>query len=192
MAKWKPTPKKTHAVIRAGLDARAYRVPVGLEKRFRRGVRFYSVMPWIAGFAAAYGVQLLFFTFILPIMVRAVTGLGNYPNVYLAVIYGLGVPIFLIGGRYMAFRFGDKLVAGHQPLDEGLSLLEQRAETMRNTGWLYGLGLAAIAGAGVYLGIEYKTKIFYLATLVATGGLLEWQLLPKRVQPAPTYEDEPA
>lgn len=191
MAKWKPTPKKTHAVIRAGRDARAYRVPVSLERRFRRGMQMFDLLPWLVGFAAAYGVQLLFFTFILPIMVRAVTGLGNYPNVYLGFIYGLGVPIFLVAGRYLAYRFGEKLVAGQQQLDDGLSIIEQRAEALRNMGFMYGAFLIALVAAGIYLGIDQKAKVFYLVTLVGVAGFIEWRVLPKRVQAAPTYEDQP-
>ncbi len=122
MAKWKPAPPRSDAIIRAGREAKSYRVSLDVEKRFLRGMRKYSTMSLVLGFVAAFVVHQVFFTFILPPFVSWIQGLGNYPNVFLALIYGFGVSIFLIGGQLKAYRFGDELVAGLTPLDEGLSL----------------------------------------------------------------------
>jgi len=180
MAKWKPTPPKTDAIIRAGRQAKSYRVSLDVEKRFKRRMRLYAILPMGLGFAAAYGVQQIFFMFILPLMVSWIYGLGNYPNVYLAAIYGFGVPIFLVAGRFMAYRFGDKLIAGMTPLDEGLSLLQQRAETIRNRGKRHLVGLVAVAGIGIYYANAQTAKIWYLLTLVCVALIIERFVLPGR------------
>ncbi len=173
MAKWKPAPPKTDAIIRAGRDARSYRVSLDVEKRFLRGLRVYSVASLVLGLAAAYGVHQVFFTFILPLLVSWIQGLGNYPNVYMAMIYGLGVAIFVIGGQLMAYRFSSRLVEGLPPLDEGLSLLQQRAERLRGRGKRYLLGLVIIAGGSIYLGNAYNAKVWFLLVLVCAALVVE-------------------
>lgn len=180
MAKWKPAPPRTDAVIRAGREAKSYRVSLDVEKRFLRGMRRYSALPLLLGLVTAYGVHLVFFTFILPLLVSWIQGLGNYPNFYLAAIYGLGLPIFLIGGQFLAYRFGDRLVAGLTPLDEGLSLLQQRAERLRHRGKRYLLGLLVVAGGSIYLGTTDSLKAWFLLTLVCAALVIERFVMPAR------------
>lgn len=180
MAKWKPAPPKTDAIIRAGRDARSYRVSLDVEKRFVSGMRLYAFLPLLLGIAAAYGVHQVFFAFILPLLVSWIQGLGNYPNVYMAMIYGLGVPIFVIGGQLMAYRFSSRLVEGLPPLDEGLSLLQQRAERLRGRGKRYLLGLVIIAGGSIYLGNAHNTKVWFLLALVCAALVVERFVMPGR------------
>lgn len=181
MAKWKPTPPRTDAVIRAGRKAKAYRVSLAVEKRFLRAMRLYSILSLVLGVAAAFVVHQIFFVFILPLMVSWVQGLGNYPNFYLVAIYGLGVPVFLVAGQLLAYRFGDKLVAGMTPLDDGLSLLQQRAESLRHRGKRYLIGLVASVSASLYLGSAYSQKGWYLLTFVCVVLVVERFVLPARV-----------
>lgn len=188
MAKWKPGPPKTDAIIRAGRDAKSYRVSLDMEKRFNRSMRVYAVLSLVFGFVAAYSVQLVFFMFILPLMTSWIQGLGNYPNFYLAGIYGLGVPIFLIGGQLMAYRFGDKLVAGMSPLDGGLSLMQQRAEKVRNRGKRYLIALIVVGGASIYLATGFNSKVWFLLTLVCAALVIERFVLPGR-HPLPETPD---
>lgn len=181
MAKWKPGPPKTDAVIRAGRDAKAYRVSLDVEKRFKRGMRLYAFLPLVLGVLAAYGVHQIFFSFILPPLTNWVRGFGNYPNFYLAAIYGFGLLVFFIGGQLMANRFGDKLVAGMTPLDQGLSLLQQRAAAVKGRGKRYIIGLTAIAGGAIYLAVTYNAKIWYLPMFVCAALIIERFVLPGRV-----------
>lgn len=190
MAKWKPTPPKTDALIRAGRKARTYKVSIPVEKRFKRGMRLYAIVPLLLGIAAAYCVHQFFFTFILPPLTSWIRGLGNYPNFYLAAIYGFGIPIFLMGGQLLSWRFSRNLVAGLVPLDEGLSLLQQRAEYLTHRGWIYMVGLVAFLGAGIYLGIEQKMKVWFLLTIVSLMLLVERFVLPK-LYPLPVSETPP-
>lgn len=184
MAKWKPGPPKTDAVIRAGREAKAYRVSLAMEKRYLRGMRLYSILPLLLGVAASYGVAQVFFAFILPLMASWIQGLGNYPNFYLAAIYGFGILIFLIGGQLMAYRFTEKLVSGMTPLDEGLSLLQQRAEIVRNKGKRYLLALLLIGGGSIYPAIINNQKVWFLLTLVCLALIIERFVLPSRVAAA--------
>jgi len=181
MAKWKPGPPKIDAVIRAGRSAKAYRVSLNVEKRYLRGMRLYGVLPLLLGILAAFAVHQVFFTFVLPPLTSWIRGLGNYPNFYLAAIYGLGIPIFLIGGQLLAYRFSEKLVAGLTPLDEGLSLLQQRAAVVRNRGKRYLIGLIAIGGGAIYLAVIYSAKVWYLLMLVCLALIIERFVLPGRV-----------
>lgn len=180
MAKWKPGPPKVDAVIRAGRSAKAYRVSLNVEKRYKRGMRLYWVLSLLLGILAAFAVHQVFFTFILPPLTSWIRGLGNYPNFYLAAIYGLGIPIFLIGGQLMAYRFSDKLVASLAPLDDGLSLLQQRADVVRNKGKRYIIGLIVLAGGSIYLA-DAHVKVWYVLTLVCIALIIERFVLPGRV-----------
>lgn len=189
MAKWKPGPPKTDAIIRAGREAKAYRVSLAMEKQYKRGMRLYSIVPLLLGVLASFAVAQVFFAFILPLMISFVQGFSHYPNFYTAAIYGFGTLIFLASGQLLAYRFSEKLVAGLTPLDEGLSLLQQRAEAVRQRGKLYVVGLIAIAGGSIYLAVDIA-KIWNLLAAVCVALLIERFVLPGRVA-IPELPDQP-
>jgi len=112
--------------IRVGWHAVLYSVNRDTERRYRLMKILLLVLAIFVGILVVKAAEQFLFEFIAPLVSSRTVLIKNYPAIWQLLIYGLTLGCGAVIYLQCVAMWGNRMVAGSEPRDEGLTLMEQR------------------------------------------------------------------